>query len=266
MELLDNSILIVAHPDDDILWFSSIVNKVDEILFCFSESPLNSNTGKARQQTIAEYPLNKVSSLNLTEPNSFGQANWKLPSITENGIALSRNPKFEKSYKKTFQDIVKNLDRKLVNVKNVFTHNPWGEYGHEEHILVYRAIKHLQEKHQFNIWYSNYCSNVSINLLFQYINGFNSDYITLPTNTDLANKIADIYKKNNCWTWYLDYSWFKEECLIRDYPIEKKLAYGHIFPINMLKIHINQEQNKEPGKSFLAKALNKSRKLLNSDK
>jgi len=38
-EMLSSAILVVAHPDDEILWFSSVVDKVDEILFCFGDYP-----------------------------------------------------------------------------------------------------------------------------------------------------------------------------------------------------------------------------------
>jgi len=30
--MFSNSILVVAHPDGEILWFSSIIDKVDQIL------------------------------------------------------------------------------------------------------------------------------------------------------------------------------------------------------------------------------------------
>ena len=33
-----NSVLVVAHPDDEILWFSSIIKDVDKIIIVFNET------------------------------------------------------------------------------------------------------------------------------------------------------------------------------------------------------------------------------------
>ena len=36
-EILEQSILVVAHPDDEILWFSSIADKIHAIVICFMD-------------------------------------------------------------------------------------------------------------------------------------------------------------------------------------------------------------------------------------
>ena len=46
-----------------------------------------------------------------------------------------------KKYINNFDILVKKLTFELKDFKNVFTHNPWGEYGHEEHIQVFKAIE-----------------------------------------------------------------------------------------------------------------------------
>ena len=74
-----------------------------------------------------------------------------------------------------------------------------------------------------------------------YISGFRSDYECLTANPSLARNIAEIYRKNGCWTWYEDYQWFDQECLMRNLPSQDQLgllAYGHNFPINYIKTHI----------------------------
>ena len=35
---IENSTLVVAHPDDEILWFGSIVNKCKKVIICFGPS------------------------------------------------------------------------------------------------------------------------------------------------------------------------------------------------------------------------------------
>ena len=35
-KIINESILIVAHPDDEVLWASSVLNSVNKIIICFS--------------------------------------------------------------------------------------------------------------------------------------------------------------------------------------------------------------------------------------
>jgi len=36
-DITDSSILVVAHPDDEVLWFSSVLERVQETIICFLE-------------------------------------------------------------------------------------------------------------------------------------------------------------------------------------------------------------------------------------
>lgn len=75
--------------------------------------------------------------------------------------------------------------------------------------------------------------------MLRYIAGFNSEYVTLKTNKVLANCIKDLYKKNGCWTWYDDWEWFNEESFMKDgISIERVKKYGHIFPLNLIKVEL----------------------------
>ena len=245
--MFEDSVLIVAHPDDDILWLSSVIDKVEQVIFCFNEDPAKPGTGVARKKTIAEYPLPNVSMLDIAEPQSFDKANWNGPVITEYGLKLSKCQKSDARYKMTYEKLLRSVRYLVADRKNVFTHNPWGEYGHEDHVLVHNVLKTLQMEFHFALWFSNYCSNRSVTLMNRYISGFNSDYDCLPVNPALAQKIADIFKKNGCWTWYEDFQWFDHECLMRITPSEgyqATLRYGHSFPVNYMKIFIESEKPK----------------------
>ena len=242
--MFEDSALIVAHPDDDILWLSSVFDKVGKIVFCFNESPRRHERGPARKKTIADYPLPDVSTLDIMEVHSFNKADWFQPVITDYGIELSRNQEVDARYRAAYEDVSRALDGVVKGKKNIFTHNPWGDYGHEDHILVYRALKSLQPEYGYTLWFSNYCSNRSLILMNRYISGFRSDYQCMPSNVELAHEIADIYRKHGCWTWYEDYQWFDNECLMKEEPSEptsEVLGYGHVFPINYLKMELNTE-------------------------
>ncbi len=251
--MFSSSILVVAHPDDEILWFSSIVDKVDQILFCFHDYPPQPVLGNGRKKVLAEYPLNNISSLGIEESGSFNGADWNNPAASPSGMAITQNRQIKQRYQHSYQLLEKLLAEKLRGYDNVFTHNPWGEYGHEDHVQVYRAIKAVRQQHPFALRFSNYAGNRSAKMMFDHISGFDTSYISLPTNPALAQELANLYKKHGCWTWYDDYRWFGQECFIEDDCLDKNgRGYGHIFPINMLKTDFPDRPMEEPGKLSLA--------------
>lgn len=260
--VFEASLIIVAHPDDDILWLGSVIDKVGGITFCFQEDAANPEIGAAREKTINAYPLQDVSSLELTEPPSWDKANWSHPEATAYGIKLEKCQNAELRYRETYENLLHTLRVRMADIKNVFTHNPWGEYGHESHVLVYRVLKTLQAEFHYDLWFSNYSSNRSVNFMNHYIYGFSAEYECLPVNLSLVNEIAEIYKKNGCWTWYEDYQWFERDCLMREIPggaVSGQSAYGHIFPVNYIKIHVETHNPKH--NRFLRIATRLQRKL-----
>ena len=140
--------LIVAHPDDEILWFKP--ENYDRIIIVFSGRADRPGFGDNRTKALAEHPLkDKIECLNLTESNFWRDAS-KYPEHLEN-----------------YNKVCKFL--KEIEPESVDTHNANGEYGHADHILVrnavydtvdcpvngqdpklYRAIKEVYEKH--NVW------------------------------------------------------------------------------------------------------------------
>lgn len=230
------SILIVAHPDDEALWLSSVLERVDQIVFCFQDCASAPQLGPGRARLAGEYPLHNVANLGLEEALSFNTANWNRPRLDRHGIHIARDGKARARYEDNFHKLTGLLSPLLAGYRTVFTHNPWGEYGHEDHIQVYRVVKTLQEQFGFDLWFSNYCSQKSAPLMLEHVSGFSSNYVTLPTNRELAHELRDLYKKHGCWTWYKDYQWFKEESLMPDSALDTAhLSHGHIFPVNMLK-------------------------------
>lgn len=236
--MFQKSILISAHPDDEVLWFSSVLDKVDEVVICYLGCRSKPHWAEGRNKSLAEHPIKNISCLGMEESEVFKGADWKNPEITKYGIEIANKKLSDKKYRENYNILKKRLTEILVNSRNVFTHNPWGEYGNEEHIQLYRVIQELQEKLAFNLWFSNYCSNSSLNLMLRYVSGFDSDYLTLRTDKSTGINVMDIYKKNNCWTWYDDWEWFNEESFMKDRGSrESGRSYGHIFPLNIIKFY-----------------------------
>lgn len=234
-QMFEKSVIVVAHLDDEILWFSSVLEKVDETIACFLAYPSAPSLEQGRRRVIAEYPLN-ISCLEIEEPGSFNTANWNTPVESPFGLDIAHNRAVKIRYEQNYHRLCARLASTLRGFRNVYTHNPWGEYGHEDHVQVYRAVKAVQTQLGFNLWFSNYCGNRSCALMLDHIARLNPEYITLPTNRALARDITDLYKKHNCWTWYDDHDWFKDECFLTDIDaVRNTRNHGHSFPINMLK-------------------------------
>ncbi len=247
-EMLSSAILVVAHPDDEILWFSSVVDKVDEILFCFGDYPALPALGEGRRKALAEYPLEHCSSLQLEESGSFSGADWGHPVESPYGLEIVHGRRTERRYRETYRLLEERLAEKLATCRNVITHNPWGEYGHEDHVQVYRAVEALQKRLSFRLWFSNYASNRSAALMFRYFSGFDTHYLTLPTNRELAHSLKSIYERHGCWTWYGGYQWFDQECFTEPPGVEEReTEHGRLFPINMLKTDLPSRPWKKPG-------------------
>lgn len=245
--------LVVAHPDDEVLWFSSILRDVDVILFCFEESPSRPEWTEGRRRVLADYPLPHVDSLRLREAEVFNGADWRRPQCDPAGLALARKPDSfpgfsEAVYQANFDAIHRGLTERLRGFARVYTHNPWGEYGHEEHVQVYRAVKALQPALGFDLWFDNYCSNKSHELMLRYVKGFRSDYVTLPTEPVLGTALKALYQRCGCWTWFDDYVWFTHECFQRDHDAAADGPHpaGHFFPLNYLRIEAPWERPEPP--------------------
>jgi len=236
-KIFEKSIVISAHPDDEILWFSSILDKVDKVVICFLGIKSEPNRRVERQKSLSEYPFKKISCLDIDQSETFYGVNWENPVLTKYGIEISNKKYPDKTYKENYYKLKEQLETKLSGYHNVFTHNPWGEYGSDEHIQIYRVIKDLQKSLNFNLWFSNYVSNKSFKLMLSYISTNNLEYITFQTNKLLAADIKNLYQKNRCWTWYDDWEWCNEELFIKDKNIEEKnIKFGQTLPLNFIKI------------------------------
>ncbi len=240
--MVQNSIIICAHPDDEILWFGSILERVKEVIVCFLDCKSNPQWKDGRKKSIEEYPLKKIVCLGIDESETYDSAKWHDPMATKYGIEISRKGVSDKEYKGNYFKLKKCLGKKIKDYRDVFTHNPWGEYGNEEHVQVYRVVKELQEEMRFNLWFPNICSNRSLKLMSKYVDALSLEYVTFKANKMLGSNIKSLYEKNRCWTWYEDWKWFEEEAFVKDRNIgEGNEKYGKTVPLNFIKMKIANE-------------------------
>ena len=237
-EILKKSIIVAAHPDDEILWFSSLLEKADHVVLCYLGELANPEFGQFRSQALSRFPLiEKMSCLELTALGVSRPKNFVSPKFSPFGIELLADSKLPENGQKHYRNNYLLLRSKLADIlgkyHNVVTHNPWGEYGHEEHVQVYRAIKDLQPSLGFDLWTSNYCSTRTVGLVGSIAQA--SQVVTLPTNSQLAQGIMELYIRNQCWTWYENWKWPTEETFFKEAPVGSPgITYGSVLPVNLI--------------------------------
>lgn len=259
-DLFQKSLIIAAHPDDEILWFSSILDKVDGVVLCFLTSAHHPDWGIKRERSLKEHPRKNIYCLGLKESGTFLGVDWDNPIINEFGLEITNRSLSDKDYKKNYYKLKQQFGKLLKGYHNIFTHNPWGEYGHPEHVQICQVIKELKKEMKFNLWFSNYCSNKASKLMAYYLYRFNLEYVTFKTNKALFNDIKDIYKRFDCWTWYDNSEWFDEESFVKDEMLEEKdIKPGQIIPLNFIKVAHNNKPKKKMNNFhlFISKILRK---------
>jgi LmbE family N-acetylglucosaminyl deacetylase len=239
---LGRAVLVVAHPDDEVLWFSSILGQVGKIVVCFLEAPLQPECTAGRARVIEEYPLHNTTFIGLTESMTFRGADWAAPVPTRFGLEVRRGPGtlagFERErYVSNYQELIARLVVLLEGATAVITHNPWGDYGHEEHVQVHRAVRELQRRLSFEVWYSNYCSERSHPLMMKSVAAFGGETETFATDSNLANRLMALYVRHGCWTWpFQEYKVPATETFFRHSDAMRERSPGASIPLNFVRL------------------------------
>ena len=213
-QAVGRAVLVVAHPDDEVLWFGSILPRVGRVVIAFRDYDAAPGLGARRAAAMAELPYRDLRCFDLKEAGSLGLADWTDPTLTEFGIALPRavdNGRAAQRYQDNFVTLRKMLKRELAGCAHVFTHNPWGEYGHEDHVQLFRVVDALRAELGFELWTSTYCSVRSEALAMRYSSNVGPGLISCDVDRAFVRGVADIYRKHDCWTWHADWAGSADE-------------------------------------------------------
>ena len=205
------NVLVVAHPDDEVLWFSSLLADIDLVILVYRDYPPKQHLGSARLATVRSLPYD-ITFLELPEPGSYNLANWHAPQPSEFGLCLPcAEPDEAGRYAQNFDKLVSNLPHLLHSTDRVYTHNPWGEYGHEDHVQIYRAVQSVGLTLKFEIYVDGYVSAKSAGLMTHYGMRRIDRIMVRPVNRSFSNNLARIYLAHNAWTWATDWVFPRQE-------------------------------------------------------
>jgi hypothetical protein len=207
--------LVVAHPDDEILWFSSILGLCKRVVVCYGVSAGSKQSwDSGRARLMDTYPLAKAKFLKVTLSGGFDAANWNQPQEVDSGLRL-RGPAAA-AYEKNADELFRMLEPELASESLVFTHNPWGEYGHEEHVQVFRVLQRLQERIGFDLLVDGYVSDRSTELMRRSLHLVKGAPLVRETDKTLALQLKTLYMDHDCWTFDDDFEWPEFELF---YPV-----------------------------------------------
>ncbi len=196
--------LVVAHPDDEALWFSSVVGRVKRVIIAYEACDALPGLGQARHAASEAYPLASALFLRRPEPCSLWHVDWANPQSTDYGMALNQ-PEAEARYRDAYAGLVDELGSLLGGISDVFTHNPWGEYGHPDHVQVSRVVTTLGKRLGFRTHFSNYVAPRSMRFASNFILELKKS-VALESDHTLADRLKGVYVEHGCWTWHADYT------------------------------------------------------------
>jgi LmbE family N-acetylglucosaminyl deacetylase len=210
--IFDRLAIVMAHPDDEVLWACSALRAAEKIVLVFGELKGSRTLTEGRKVAMADFPLPTLEWLQMVETGVFDSASWPTPRETEYGVYPHRALKLLSSfdperYRRQFGEMRDRLRVSLKGMKNVIAHGPWGEYGHEDHIQVFRVVASLAGEMGFRLWVPGYYAPKSEALMHRNLRFLGRPTEPLPIDAALAKEIAQIYKRTKTWTWFPDYVW-----------------------------------------------------------
>jgi LmbE family N-acetylglucosaminyl deacetylase len=213
---LARACIVAAHPDDEVLWFSSILDRVGAVILCFEDCEEYPELGPGRRAALEVHPLPHVTSLRLPEPCSVHLVDWWSTEPDAYGVRLN-GPKAtderRAQYRESYRALRDALGERLRSFDIVFTHNPWGEYGHPDHVQVARVVEDLRGELGFRRLCSGYIAPRTMPIAARVLPRLGR-WFEHPTQPHLVAPVAAIYREHGCWTWPDDYHRFPVEAFL----------------------------------------------------
>ena len=198
-------LMVMAHPDDEIIFGWPIFQDKEiekKLLICSSDAKNPDRAWcKERKKSLFEVcRLMGVEVSCLDYNSSFYRTQTRRPPgvpRTPEGDAIA-------PFRAMCEHICTRIEQLQSDCDHIFTHNPYGEYGHMDHKLLFDLVLKTTTKPIIitdmqieSNWSKKYSLNSRINELY-YNNKIKSNIALDESNYDIIKKI---YEKTNSWTW-----------------------------------------------------------------
>jgi LmbE family N-acetylglucosaminyl deacetylase len=162
------------------------------------------------------HPIGHVTSLRLPEPCSVHLVDWGSTRPDAHGVELNGAKATEarrEAYRRSYRALRDALGERLPEFDVVFTHNPWGEYGHPDHIQVARVVDALRSELGFRQLCSGYIAPRTMAIAADVLPTLDRWY-ERPTQPELVAPIEAMYRQHGCWTWPDEHRRFAVEAFL----------------------------------------------------
>jgi len=235
-------VVVAAHPDDEALWFSSLLDCMDMLVICHEprsgkcvEQPRDMSAMYRRLRR--DYPLKNVVWLGVRNALVYHPLHFRLACETRYGCLILSSLRGYLAYRRNYVQLEQLLRPYLTGASHVFTHSPWGEYGHEEHIQLYRLVRALQGELGFSLWIPNYLGSKTLRFWSRNLSLMGGEIMNFTLRESICTELRELYLARGCWTWRQDWQWFEQESFIRCMLPPPPLRHGqHLPSMNMINI------------------------------
>lgn len=145
------SVVVVAHGDDEVLWFEPVLANAKAIIF------LGGSYGVTRYNFLNTiYGSNGVYNKNIPKYYAFDiitDQQWTDEAVHDRCYRDNVLYTYENMYDQV-RPILQQL--KSQGMRRVITHNPWGEYGHPHHKRISDVMRDMGANDLgFDVWYND---------------------------------------------------------------------------------------------------------------
>jgi LmbE family N-acetylglucosaminyl deacetylase len=222
-EIAEKLAIVMAHPDDEVLWACSALRAAEKIVLVYGPMRTAPKLTEGRRAAMAAFPLETLDWLEMLESEVYDSACWPNPREMPYGLYPHRVLRLlggfdAQRYRDGFAALQDTLRQRLTGMHNVIVHSPWGEYGHEDHVQVFRAVASLADELKFTVWVPGYYAEKSEMLMRRSLRYFGAPTAPMPIDAGLADEISQIYKRTSTWTWFDEYTWPETERFFRHFP------------------------------------------------
>jgi LmbE family N-acetylglucosaminyl deacetylase len=208
------ALVVVAHPDDETLWLEPWLAPSTRIVVAFPDHPREPAITTARADLRPRFPYGAMEFLDLHSADVVGRSDRRRRALTAYGVELAPNcpPDVQQRYEENYQRLRARLAPILAAAPVVHTHNPWGEYGHEEHVQVCRAVLDVAATTGSSVWAWDGLSpaelaQTSMRLRADYFGRRTDRLPRVARGLDVAryHELKAMYEAAGAWTWAADY-------------------------------------------------------------
>ena len=201
----NKSAIIVAHFDDELILYQSLLSKVKYIRSCIY-AIVDSDLDNLRTRLDYGY---KVDSIWKTWEHYY--VTPKLQGAFDTLNLAARDAFFLDNntlYNKIKEELVL---LKSQDITDIITHSPWGGYGHAHHTWVFSHVYQIAKELDLNVWcHCQYRPNsnvTNVKWVLSELKDFDSDIIYVTYDERKAAEYINIFNSTHidtadAWTWH----------------------------------------------------------------